>query len=196
MNKAAREGLILASSSPRRKELLALAKIPFVSIAADVDEASIVGESASEMVRRLALLKASTVALEHPQQWVLGADTTVELDGEIFAKPRDAQDALSMLTKLQGRRHNVFTGFCVTNHQNGIEEVRCIKTEVQFIEMGQSQIRAYVETGECMDKAGAYAFQGLGSLMIRSVTGSVTNVIGLPIAEVIDTFCELGVSFD
>lgn len=175
--------LVLASQSPRRAEILRNAGIPFTTRAADVDETPLEGESPLEYVVRLAEAKAAAIAANAaPGEIVLGADTTVTIGGEILGKPADEADSRRMLAKLAGRRHEVITGICLIH---GAERIRdSAVTEVWFAEMAEDEIAAYAASGEPLDKAGAYAIQGLGSKYVDKVNGSYFNVVGLPIAMV------------
>jgi septum formation protein len=172
--------LILASQSPRRREILERAGIPFTVRVADVDESLREGEGAQSYVRRLATRKA--VAVGKAGEVVLGADTTVVVDGEILAKPADAADAVRMLRRLAGRSHEVITGICLK--VGGQLYIDAESTLVRFVAMSEAEIAAYVATGEPMDKAGAYAIQGGASRYIDRIEGCYWNVVGLPVAKV------------
>lgn len=174
--------LILASASPRRALLLRAAGIPFTVIPADVDEAQHAAEVPTAYVERLAREKARAVSAGHSGAVVLGADTTVTLDGEVLGKPADAADAESMLARLSGRAHQVHTGVALAGPGGGVSA--CETTTVWFDHMTPEDIRRYVETGDPMDKAGAYAIQGRISRFIARIEGSYTNVVGLPVALV------------
>jgi len=173
--------LVLASQSPRRAEILRQAGIPFIVRAAAVDETPLAGETPSDYVQRLAEWKALAVPAT-PDETVLGADTTVVIDGEMLAKPADAADARRMLTLLSGRRHEVMTGICLKRAGGVVRD--CAVTQVWFAPLTPLEIDAYIASGEPMDKAGAYAIQGLASKFIRKVDGCYFNVMGLPIALV------------
>lgn len=173
--------LVLASRSPRRAEILAQAGIPFVVRAAEVDEAPREKESPEKYVQRLAETKARAIHAA-PEDVVLGADTTVVIDGEMLGKPADAADARRMLELLSGRRHEVLTGICL---KRGIEVIAdWAATQVWFATMTAREIDDYVASGEPMDKAGAYAIQGLASKFIQKIDGCYFNVVGLPVALV------------
>ncbi|OYW09829.1 MAG: septum formation inhibitor Maf [Acidobacteriia bacterium 12-62-4] len=172
--------LILASQSPRRREILERAGIPFTVRVADVDESLREGEAAQSYVRRLATRKA--VAAGRPAEVVLGADTTVVVDGEILAKPTDEADAARMLRLLSGRSHEVITGTCLK--VGGQLYIDAETTVVRFMAMHEAEIAAYVATGEPMDKAGAYAIQGGASRYIDRIEGCYWNVVGLPVAKI------------
>jgi septum formation protein len=171
--------LILASRSPRRSELLRAAGLDFTVRAADVDESILEGELPQRYVLRLAKKKALAVPAEDGLEFVLAADTTVALDTEIFGKPRDAADAKAMLEKLSGRCHEVFTGVCLRNSSRILTRSAC--TRVWFAPLTPTEIDEYVRSGEPMDKAGAYAIQGLASRYIERIDGSYSNVVGLPV---------------
>lgn len=172
---------MLASQSPRRSEILRQAGIPFVVRVAGVDESPHAGETPEEYVRRLAVAKASAVEAK-PDEIVLGADTTVVVDGEILAKPENIEDARRMLRLLSGRRHEVMTGICLRSVRRAICD--CASTEVVFSTLTKNEIAAYVASGEPMDKAGAYAIQGLASKFVERIEGDYFNVMGLPVALV------------
>jgi septum formation protein len=173
--------LVLASQSPRRSDILRQAGIPFTVRVADVDESVLPGESPGAYVRRLAEAKARAVRAT-PEETVLGADTTVVIDGEILAKPIDAADARRMLSLLSGRRHEVLTGVCLL--RDGAAVCDCATTEVVFAPLSEREISEYVASGEPMDKAGAYAIQGLASKFVERIDGDYFNVMGLPVALV------------
>ena len=174
--------LILASRSPRRSELLAAAGISFEVLAADIDETPHDGEAPDAYVERLAIEKARAVLALRPDATVLGADTTVTIDGLILGKPVDAEEATAMLRRLSGRVHEVFTGVAVVSDGGVQSAVEC--TRVWFDLMTDEDISWYVESGEPVDRAGAYAIQGLASRFIPRIEGSYTNVVGLPVALV------------
>jgi len=178
--------LVLASASPRRQELLRNAGIPFVVHPADVDETPIRGESARGCAERLAREKALNVWRVRPQDVVLGADTVVVVGGEILGKPVDAEDAARMLRMLSGRDHQVITGVCVAGINAGEDEpvTDSETTLVTVSPISEDEIREYVASGEPMDKAGAYAIQGIASRWIPRIEGDYSNVVGLPVALV------------
>jgi len=180
--------LVLASQSPRRAEILRQAGIRFVVRAAPVDETLHSGETPEDYVRRLAEAKARAV-LAAPDEIVLGADTTVVVDGEILAKPADAIDARRMLTALSGRRHEVITGICLRRGEEQISDHAV--TAVWFAPMSEQEIDEYVASGEPMDKAGAYAVQGAASKFIPRIEGCYYNVMGLPISLVYGHYLKL-----
>ncbi len=177
-------GLILASASPRRRELLASAGFQFVVAVPEIDESPRPGESPREVVLRLACGKAAAVAERHPRDSVLAADTTVVLDGRMLEKPRDAAEAQQMLHALSGRTHEVLTGFALW--RNGALHSGVCATLVTFRPLTDEEIAAYVASGDPMDKAGAYGIQSGAAHMVRSLHGSYTNVVGLPLAEVVE----------
>ena len=176
--------LILASASPRRAELLTSAGIAFEVHPAEIDETPLPGESPEELVRRLSNLKAKAVASQYPGQTILAADTVVEHDGEILCKPATAENATEMLQALSGDVHEVMTGFTIC-FPDGKVETELVITEVEFRELSAEDIQLYVESGEPMDKAGAYGIQAGAAGFVKEIRGSYTNVVGLPLAEVI-----------
>lgn len=175
--------IILASASPRRTELMALAGIQFSVIPADICEAVLPEEAPVEHVMRLSREKADAVAASNAGRFFIGADTIVVLDGAILGKPADESDAMRMLTGLSGRDHEVITGFTVFDKISGIHISRSVCTEVTFKKLEDKEIADYIATGCPMDKAGAYAIQGGAVHFVRSINGSYTNVIGLPMTE-------------
>ncbi len=173
--------LILASSSPRRREILSCAGIPHVVRPAEVDESIREAETAGEYVKRLARAKAEAVQ-SGPDDVVLGADTVVVVDGAVLGKPEDAAEARRMLRLLAGREHEVLTGICLRRDGRLAEDSEA--TRVRFVPLSPAEIEDYVASGEPMDKAGAYAIQGLASKFIDRVEGCYFNVVGLPVAKV------------
>jgi septum formation protein len=174
--------LILASSSPRRAELLRAAGIPFELCPVDVDESVGKLEPPGDHVRRLSREKADAAFAQYPEAVVLGADTIVLVSGEILGKPRDAADAVRMLRLLSGREHEVLTGVAIVARRGIVVEVA--RTRVWVNPLSDAEISDYVASGEPQDKAGAYAIQGLGSKFIDRIQGSYSNVVGLPVALV------------
>ena len=173
--------LILASASPRRAEILRAVGWPFETHAADVDETRLGGESPEDFVRRLAREKAEAVARTRLFGLVLGADTTVVVDGEVLEKPRDEGDARRMLRLLSERRHEVLTGVALVRAETGRAVVGVERTRVRFAEMSEEEVAWHVETGDVLDKAGAYAVQGRAALFIEGIEGDYWNVVGLPV---------------
>ena len=172
--------LILASASPRRRELLERIGLCFSVEAAEAEENLIPGLSAGNQVMRLSRIKADAVAYRHPEEPViLSADTVVVLDGAILGKPSDAEDARKMLRALSGRTHHVLTG--VTVKKGRYQETRCEDTEVRFESLSEQEISAYIATGEPMDKAGAYGIQGFAAVFVAGISGDYYNVMGLPL---------------
>jgi septum formation protein len=178
--------LILASASPRRSELLRLMGLAFDIQPSCVDETPLRGETPREHVLRLSEEKALAVARQEIDAWVLGADTIVTIDGEILGKPGSVKEAKRMLDKLSGRTHEVFTGFCIIRKDRKILVREAVGSEVLFREIAADELDWYAASEEPYDKAGAYAVQGIGGFFIREIRGSYTNVVGLPLCEVVD----------
>jgi len=176
--------LVLASASPRRQELLRNAQIEFAVQPADILEIPLPGESPKDCAERLAREKALAVFRQRPDDCVLGADTVVFVDGEILGKPNDAADAARMLRLLSGRTHPVITGVCLIEKNLESPDVRSQTTLVTMDPLTEEQINFYVGTGEPMDKAGAYAIQGVASRWISQIEGDYFNVVGLPVSLV------------
>lgn len=183
--------LVLASKSPRRQQILRDAGIPFVVRSADVPEQRHPGESPADYVRRLAEEKAFAVPMS-TGEIILGADTVVVIDGQVLEKPSDARDAMRMLDLLSGREHKVITGICLRSGSRKIVDVAT--TRVRFASLTREEIEDYVASGEPMDKAGAYAIQGLASKFIDRVEGSYSNVVGLPVSLVYRLLRELALA--
>lgn len=177
--------MILASESPRRRELLAAVGVPFRVVPSEVEEIPRPGESPSRFVRRAALDKGKAVASLHPSSFVLSADTIVVADGRILGKPRDRAEARRMLSRLAGREHRVYTAVCLLRAKRAYRDIGVDVTRVRFRPLSAAEVAAYARTGECDDKAGAYAAQGAGMLLIDRVAGSFSNVVGLPMTRVV-----------
>jgi septum formation protein len=186
-----KSSLVLASSSPRRAEILTSLGIPFIVDASSVDETPREGETAYDTAVRLAEEKALEVLRRHPERWALGADTLVVLDETALGKPRDEEDARRMLRLLSGQEHRVVTGVALAREGRAPRKLM-EESYVQMAALSPEEIGWYVATGEPMDKAGAYAVQGLGSRFIEGVRGSYTNVMGLPARGVYRLMREAG----
>lgn len=183
--------LILASASPRRKRLLQQAGLPFQAAPADIQEDH-GGEDPEQTVCALATQKAETVAQGFSGQWVLGADTVVIQGGVILGKPADQDQARSMLERLSGREHRVVTGFSIHAPSGEAVHREAVTTLVRFRALDQEEIERYIATGEPFGKAGAYAIQGMGDVMVESISGSYTNVVGLPLCALIQALLAVG----
>lgn len=192
---AAQARFVLASSSPRRRDLLASAGLCFEVQPSDLSEDSWGEEAPLEYVRRVAREKAWDVArrrrVQGDRRPVLGADTIVVKDDRVLGKPGDRGQARAMLTQLSGARHHVITAFCVV-HPDGTDHEQTETTEVCFKELGPAEIDAYLDTGEWQDKAGSYAIQGRAAYIVRAVNGSYTNVVGLPLCEAVEALERAG----
>jgi septum formation protein len=185
--------VVLASGSPRRKQLLEMLRIPFRVMPPDVDEHVRAGEPPDRYVTRLARAKAEAVASRAPGQVILAADTTVVLDGEIFGKPESPADAVAMLRRLQGRTHEVMTAVAVARDGELGEALDV--SRVTFRPADDATLTAYVATGEPLDKAGAYAIQGLGAPLIERVEGDFFGVMGLPLRLALDLLARFGMPY-
>jgi septum formation protein len=177
-----KETVILASSSPRRRELLASVGVAFDVIPSNIPEVRGEGEAPEEYVARLSREKAEAVAAQHRDRWVIAADTTVLLGEELLEKPADSEDAARMLATIAGRTHTVYSGVTLRHLGRGYHDTRVSESEVRMLPLNRRDIEWYVATGEPLDKAGAYAVQGIGAMFIDSIHGSYTNVVGLPLA--------------
>ena len=178
--------LILASKSPRRKYLLEQAGLTFSVIPSDFDESSVTMSEPDVYVRMLAEAKAFDISEKHPDSWVIGADTIVLIDNTILGKPASNEEARSMLKQLSGKTHQVLTGYCICCKDRNTVFSETAKTDVHFKSLSNAEIDWYIQTGEPFDKAGAYAIQGIGTFLVRRINGSYTNVVGLPVCEVIE----------
>jgi len=182
--------IVLASGSPRRKQLLEMLRIPFRVIPPDVDEHVLPGEEPGHYVSRLSRAKAEAVVARAPGEVILAADTTVVLDGAIFEKPTSPANAVEMLSRLQGRTHEVMTAVAVA--RDGELAQALDVSRVTFRSVDRATLEAYVATGEPMDKAGAYAIQGLGAPLIERVEGDFFGVMGLPLRLALDLLARFG----
>jgi septum formation protein len=188
-------GLILASQSPRRKSLLLNAGLDFKVVPAAVDEPPYSSEyTPAEYARNLAVLKAEHVAQDYPDHWVIGGDTIVVTGDRVLGKPASADDAFEMLSLLNGKSHKVITGFAVLSGRSKKRVISTVETQVTFKKLSSQEIKGYIDSGEPFGKAGAYAIQGLGSILVREIEGSYTNVVGLPVCEVVDFLGTIGIS--
>jgi septum formation protein len=183
--------LILASESPRRYELLKQIGFDFEVIPSRVREDFIQGESPREHVTRLAEAKAMDVGNQYPARWVIGADTIVYVDGIILGKPKSREEALEMLRLISGKEHRVLSGICVSHLKKGKRELETVETAVRVKALSPVEMDWYISTGEPFDKAGGYGIQGIGSFMIESINGSYTNVVGLPLCELMQILVRL-----
>lgn len=186
--------IVLASASPRRQELLHSIGIEFQVIPSQVDEVIHDGETPTDLVLRLSDEKASDVARRKSVEgrWFIGSDTIVVCDGHILGKPASPQDSAKMLRQLSGRSHHVLSGYAIIDRHENIRLRRCVTTEVTFRALTEQEIEGYIASGEPADKAGSYAIQGLGSYIVTSINGSYTNVVGLPLAQVVTDLQQLG----
>lgn len=185
--------IVLASNSPRRLMLLRQIGIEPVVVPSHVPEYSKEGESPEDTALRLATEKAREVARQFKEGFVIGADTVVVIDGEQLGKPKDINDARRMLRLLSGRSHVVVTGLAVINSKSSEQKLTLVKTKVTFKPLSEEDIDAYISTGDPMDKAGAYGIQGRAAAFIEGIEGCYSNVVGLPLSEMMDILKALGV---
>lgn len=185
--------IILASGSPRRRNLLEAAGIKVTVVPSEFEEKAAKRKDPPEYVKNLAEGKARAVARRHPDDWVIGADTIVVIGEQVLGKPDSKSEARAMLKKLSGRSHRVYTGWCVRHENGGHNFSEAVKTDVRFKPLTGAEIEWYIHTEEPFDKAGSYAIQGLGTFLVKSIHGSYTNVVGLPVCEVITHLLKLGI---
>nr|WP_295971818.1 Maf family protein [uncultured Bacillus sp.] len=184
------QNLILASSSPRRKELLENLHLSFQTVSSDADESYPSYWEPAQIVTELSLRKAKAVSTKYPGSFVIGSDTVVAIDNHVLGKPRDRREAFSMLKNLSGKTHSVFTGVAIVSPD--YETVFFERTDVVFWELTDEEIKRYIATGEPFDKAGAYGIQGFGSLLVKKIAGDYFAVVGLPLARTIRKLAEAG----
>ncbi|NVL91419.1 MAG: septum formation protein Maf [Desulfobacterales bacterium] len=184
--------LVLASISPRRKAILEHISIPFEAVGSMVEETLVEGMQPAEIACRTALRKAQSVQHNHKSRWILGADTIVVMNRRVFGKPGDSRECHDMLLHLSGRNHKVITGFCIVDPGGETVHVQAVMTKVKIKRISETEIEAYIKTREPFGKAGGYAIQGIGSFMIEHITGSYTNVVGLPVCEVVSALLACG----
>ena len=177
--------LVLASISPRRKAILTQIGIPFEPVGSMTDETVCKQMKVADLACQMATQKAESVKRAYKNRWILGADTLVALEKQVFGKPKDAHECHRMLLHLSGRSHRVITGFCVIDPGGKKVHLEAITTKVKVKELSEFEIEGYIKIGEPFGKAGAYAIQGIGSFMIERINGSYTNVVGLPVCEVV-----------
>ena len=184
--------LVLASVSPRRKDILGQVGIPFEPAGSFVEENFDEGIKPADIVCKMAALKAGSVQNDYKNRWILGADTIVTVNAKIFGKPKDRLECRNMLLDLSGRIHSVTTGFCILDPGGKTVHLQAVTTEVAVKKLSELEIEVYIKTGEPFGKAGAYAIQGIGSFMVERINGSYTNVVGLPVYEVVEALVKYG----
>ena len=178
--------IILASGSPRRKEILENTNLKFSVITSDIDERIFENEEPIQLVLRLAFEKCMSVAQNNPRDLVIGADTIVVLDNEILGKPKNEEEAFNTLSKLSNREHQVITGMSIVNLENEKKIVDYAISNVKFKKLTDQDIKDYISTKECLDKAGSYGIQGYGALLVEEIKGDYFNIVGLPISKLSD----------
>jgi septum formation protein len=187
-----RAGLILASKSPRRRYLLEKAGLEFTVIPSEVDENAAIRSAPESYVKSLAEAKAGDISSRYPDSWIIGADTVVFIDNTILEKPASRDEAWAMLKRLSAKTHQVHTGYCICRKSSGHFFSECVTTDVSFKKLSAMEINWYISSGEPFDKAGAYAIQGLGTFLVKRINGSYTNVVGLPVCEVLEYLIQEG----
>lgn len=193
VNKTQQGRLILASKSPRRKYLLSQAGLKFEVMPSRFDESTVPLVDPRDYVCTLAQSKAVDISTKIPECWVIGADTIVLINGQVLGKPKGKSAARQMLSQLSGQTHQVYTGYTICCKESGDEITDAVITDVTFKALSADEIEWYINTDEPFDKAGAYAIQGLGTFLVKRINGSYTNVVGLPVCEVIEHLIRLGV---
>ena len=188
-----RPRLILASKSPRRRYLLRQAGLEFSVVPSEFDESSVARSSPETYVKFLAESKARDIAQKFPDSWIIGADTIVLINNTILGKPASDEEARMMLKSLSDRIHQVLTGYCICHKKRQCIYSETVSTDVHFKKLTPEEIDWYIRTGEPFDKAGAYAIQGLGTFLVKRINGSYTNVVGLPVCEVLEFLIKHGV---
>lgn len=184
--------LVLASISPRRKAILQQIGIPFKSAGSMIDETPYREMKPADSACHIATRKVESAQHAYNNRWILGADTIVVINKTIFGKPKDSEECKAMLLSLKGKTHEVITGFCIHDPGKQLVHREAVITKVTIKELSDTEIEAYITTGEPFGKAGAYAIQGIGSFMIEKINGSYTNVVGLPVYEVINALITCG----
>jgi len=185
--------LILASQSPRRRNLLEQAGLEFTVVPSEFDEGSVILSSPETYVKCLAESKAQDIARQYPDSWIIGADTIVLIRDTILGKPASGDEARMMLENLSGKAHRVLTGYCICHKNYACFFSDIVTTDVHFKQLTRLEIDWYIRSGEPFDKAGAYAIQGLGTFLVKRINGSYTSVVGLPVCEVLDFLVKHGV---
>ena len=178
--------IILASASPRRKEILENTNIKFDIISSSIEELVLDGESPCQMVMRLAFEKGIDIASKHKSDLVISADTIVVLDNNILGKPKDEEEARQMISNLSGRTHQVITGISLINLENNKKIIDYVVSNVKFKKLSKDDINDYIKTKESLDKAGAYGIQGYGAILVEEIQGDYFNIVGLPISKLSD----------
>jgi septum formation protein len=183
--------LILASASPRRERLLKQIHLPFRAMASHVNEDSIDNDP-EHLCRILAEQKACRIRSKTRESWILGADTLVVIDNKVLGKPDGDEQATRMLSLLSGKEHRVITGFCILNPSGSVSWTESVTTQVRIKKLSDQEMKAYIRTGEAYGKAGGYAIQGIGSFIVEAISGSYTNVVGLPLCALIKALVSAG----
>jgi septum formation protein len=191
MNSINKNKIILASKSPRRKELLEQIGLDITICPSNIDENKVPIQEPEKYVKELACMKAHDVSHLYPDSWVIGADTIVVIQDKIIEKPDSKADAVKMLNQLNNCEHFVYTAFCICNKNKSLKNIQSVKTKVYFKHLTAHEINWYTNTQEPFDKAGGYGIQGIGSFIVKSISGSYTNVVGLPVCEIVEALLKL-----
>lgn len=186
--------LILASKSPRRRYLLEQAGLSFSVIPSDVDERRFTLNDSKQYALTVARSKATQIADRFTDSWVIGADTIVVVEGQVLGKPKSIDNARTMLQQLSGKKHQVMTGCVILSRASSASFQKVVVTDVYFKQLSKGEIEWYIKTKEPFDKAGAYAIQGIGTFLVKRINGSYTNVVGLPVCEVLEFLIDNGVA--
>ncbi len=184
--------LVLASVSPRRKAILQQIGIPFETAGSMIEETFYKEALPADSACSIAIKKVESIKHDYNNRWILGADTIVVINKNIFGKPKNPEECKGMLLSLKGKTHEVITGFCIHDPGKQLVHHEAVMTEVKIKELSNTEIEAYIKSGEPFGKAGAYAIQGIGSFMIEKINGSYTNVVGLPVFEVVNALLRCG----
>ena len=185
--------IILASTSPRRKMLLEQIGLAFEQVASDYEEDMTLDMPPAELAKFLSKGKADSVSKNFDDALVIAADTIVEFDGEIFGKPHTPENSFEMLSRLNGTTHSIITGMTIIDTASGRVESKAVTTEVDFRQLTEDEIQAYVDSGEPLDKAGAYGIQSLGVILIKEIRGDYSNIVGLPLTPLVEMLKDFGV---
>ena len=191
MNSINKKKIVLASKSPRRKELLEQIGLDITICPSNIDEKKVSIQDPEKYVKKLACLKALDVSQLYPDSWIIGADTIVVIQDQIIGKPHSKAEAVKILNQLNNCEHFVYSAFCICNQNKALQTIKSVKTKVYFKNLTANEINWYTNTQEPYDKAGGYGIQGIGSFIVKKISGSYTNVVGLPVCEIVEVLIKL-----